>query len=393
MRKIYVLLFFVLISSQGLFSQSLKLSVYSEVSIITVGPGNEFFETFGHSAIRIQDPLLRMDLVYNYGMFDFNQPNFYANFAKGRMLYKLGRYPFQYFVKSNQEDERWMKQQVLDLTQQERQAFFEFLEKNALPQNASYYYDPYFDNCATKLRDITNTILAGKVQFSEAYAEEALSLRQLMNQELIWNHWGSFGINLALGTKLDQKATAQEYMYLPDFVYTAFKDASIVENGKSKPLVKKEVDILSFEEKHPKVIWHNPLLIFSLLLLITLGITYRDLKQNKQSKWLDFSLFFFTGILGLLIVFLWFFTDHRTTPNNFNFLWAFVPNLIVAFFLFKKQLPVWLRLYSKICLVMIGILLVLWIFKVQLFSLTIIPILMMITVRYWYLQRLLSSKE
>ena len=304
MRKIYFILLFLIGSFQSVSAQ-LQVSVYSEVSIITVGPGNDFFETFGHSAIRIKDPVLNFDLVYNYGVFDFNQPNFYANFAKGRLLYKLGRYPFHYFVRSNNEDKRWMKEQILNLTQQEKQAFFQYLEDNAKPQNASYYYDPYFDNCATKLRDITQTILGKKVEFPDEYAKDQLTLRQLMNKELAWNHWGSFGINLALGTKLDQKATSAEYMYLPDFVYVAFKDAKKTENGSTSPLVKKETDILSYSEERPATVWYNPLLVFSILFLISVYVTFKDIRKQKRSKWFDFFVFFFTGILGTLIVFLW----------------------------------------------------------------------------------------
>ncbi len=392
MKKIYFILLFLIGSFQSVSAQ-LQVSVYSEVSIITVGPGNDFFETFGHSAIRIKDPVLNFDLVYNYGVFDFNQPNFYANFAKGRLLYKLGRYPFHYFVRSNNDDKRWMKEQILNLTHQEKQAFFEYLEDNAKPQNASYYYDPYFDNCATKLRDITQTILGKKVEFPDEYAKDELTLRQLMNEELAWNHWGSFGINLALGTKLDQKATPAQYMYLPDFVYVAFKDAKKTENGTTSPLVKKETDVLSYPEKTPATVWYNPLLIFSILFLISVYVTFKDIRKQKRSKWFDFFVFFFIGILGTLIVFLWFFTDHRTTPNNFNFLWAFAPNLIVAFVLLKKSIPNWISYYVKACLVFLVVLGILWIAQVQLFSLTILPILGMLLYRYYYLNKLLSSKE
>lgn len=393
MKKIYFILIFLIGSIQNISSQSLQVSVYSEVSIITVGPGDEFFETFGHSAIRIKDPVLNFDLVYNYGMFDFNQPNFYANFAKGRLLYKLGRYPFHYFVRSNNNDKRWIKEQVLNLTQQEKQAFFTYLEENAKPQNANYYYDPYFDNCATKLRDITQTILGSKVEFPDEYAKDQLTLRQLMNKELSWNHWGSFGINLALGTKLDKKATAAEYMYLPDYVYEAFKDAKKTENGSTTPLVKKETDVLSYPEITPPVVWYNPILVFSILLLISVYITFKDIKNYKRTRWFDFFVFFLTGALGAFIIFLWFFTDHRTTPNNFNFLWAFAPNLIVAFYVLKKKLPNWLKHYIKVCFVLLVVLGVLWLVKVQLFSLTILPLLGMLVYRYYYLHKLLTSKE
>ena len=107
MKKNYLLfLFLFFVFLQTSFSQSVKLSVYSEVSIITVGPGDELFEAFGHSAIRIKDPVLNFDLIYNYGMFDFKAPNFYLNFVKGDLLYKVARYPFHYFLSANKKEKR-----------------------------------------------------------------------------------------------------------------------------------------------------------------------------------------------------------------------------------------------------------------------------------------------
>ena len=393
MKKLYFSLFLFITVLQGAFSQNLQLSVYSEVSILTAGPGNELFETFGHSAIRVKDPVLKMDYVFNYGVFDFNQPNFYGNFAQGRLEYFLGVSRFDRFVEIYRKDKRWMKEQILELTVEEKNIIFNFLRNNSQPENAFYLYDPYFDNCSTKLRDIIEDILTSKAKLSGSYAEEDLTLRKLMNRELPWNTWGSFGINLALGTKLDQKISYEKYMYLPDYLYLSFKDAKKIEDGVSKPLVKKEVTILDFKEEKFQLSWLNPAFILSLLLLVTIVITYRDMKRSKNSKWLDFSIQLITGLIGVLIVFLWFFTDHKTTPNNFNILWAFAPNLIVGFFLLKRKIPNWVSIYLRVCLLLIAILFVLWMLEVQLFSLALLPLIGILILRYWYLSRLLSSKE
>ena len=393
MSKIYFFILFLLLSFQNIQSQGLQLSIYSEISIVTVGPGDALFEAFGHSAIRIKDPVLRMDIVYNYGMFNYNQPNFYVNFTKGKLLYRLGKGQFQNFVLNNNYQQRLMKSQVLNLSQQEKQQMYGLLEVNAMPKNAEYLYDPYFNNCATKLRDITKEVLGDNLQFPTSYSEENYTLRQLMNKELPWNTWGSFGINLALGNKLDKEITAEDYMYLPDYVYIAFENATKTENGKSVSLIKNESIILNFKEKEIKLNWYNPFIIFSLLLLVTIVITYRDQKRNKRSKWLDFSLFIVSGLLGLLICFLWFLTDHYTAPNNFNFLWAFVPNLFVAFILLKNQLPKWISKYNKLCMLLLLIAPVVWLFSIQQFSFAILPILGMLFLRNYYLNSLLTSKK
>lgn len=390
MQKKHALLLFLLVFIKSFYAQ-VNLSVYSEVSIITAGPGTELYEAFGHSAIRIKDPVLQLDLIYNYGMFDFNAPNFYSNFTKGKLLYSLGRYKFEYFLRGYKRDKRWVKQQVLNLNQQERQSFFMFLENNALPENATYSYDPYFNNCATKLRDITTTILGDKVILSDKNITKNRSFRQLMDKEIPWNTWGSFGINLALGSKLDQKAVFTQYMYLPDYVYTVFKNSTLFIKNQPAKLIKREDILLDFEEQKQSISFLNPFLIFSIVSLIGLFISFTDFKKKKTSKWLDFILLFITGILGVLIVFLWFFTDHSTTPSNFNFLWAFAPNFVIAFLILKQQQQKWLNYYFKFSLLLLILIPILWFLEVQLFPISVIPLLILLFVRYLLLSKKLNS--
>ncbi|WP_341220823.1 DUF4105 domain-containing protein [Polaribacter atrinae] len=390
MNKKYFFLIFLLSIFSPLKAQ-LQISEYAEVSIVTAGPGEELYEAFGHSAIRIKDPVLKLDLIYNYGMFDFNQPNFYTNFAKGNMIYSLARYDFKYFIASYRRDKRWLKEQVLNLSQQEKQRYFKFLENNALPENSNYQYDPYFDNCATKLRDITKTILGDKVVFDDNNLEKNLTFRQLTNNEIPWNSWGTFGLNLIAGTKLDEQATFEQYMYLPDYVYTSFKDATVYIKNQPQELVKSEITLLKFKEKEAKSSIYSPFLIFSLLALLGIYITYKDFKNNKRTKALDFILFFITGLIGCALFFLWFFSTHSTAPNNFNLLWAFAPNVVIAFVLLKTHLPEWLKRYMQLLLILIVIIPILWIVKVQVFPIVIIPILAFLLVRYYYLSKKLLT--
>lgn len=382
MKRILAVLIFCI--SINLNSQ-VQLSVYSEVSIITAGPGDELFEAFGHSAIRIKDPVLRLDLVYNYGIFDFNDPNFYMNFTKGKLLYKLGRYEFKYFLRNYNADKRWVKEQFLNLTQPQRQAFFMYLERNALEQNASYLYDPFYNNCATKLVDITKAVLKDNVKFNDDDIEKNKSLRTLMNYEIHWNTWGGFGINLALGSKLDKTVATEKYMYLPDFVYAIYKNSMVIVNDKEENLIKKETTVLEFEEKGTKVSLFNPFLIFSIICLIGLFITYKDYKNKKRSTWLDFILLASTGLIGLLITFLWFFTDHSTTPTNFNIFWAFPVNFIILFLIIKNNKPKWLKQYFKILILLLLLVPIFSILNIQQFPLAGVPIFMLLFVRYLFL--------
>ena len=389
MKKNYLLLLFILAFSKSLIAQ-VNLSAYSEISIVTAGPGAELYEAFGHSAIRIKDPVLQLDLIYNYGLFDFNAPNFYSNFTKGNLIYSLGRYKFEYFLRSYKRDKRWVKQQVLNLTQQEKQSFFLYLENNALPENASYYYDPYFNNCATRLRDITTSILGDKVVFNDKNIEKNLSLRQLMDREIPWNTWGSFGINLVLGSKLDEKQSSEGYMYLPDYVYSIFKESTLFVKNQPEKLIKREDILLDFEELKQEISIFNPFLVFSIISLIGIFITYTDFKKKKRTKSLDFILLFISGFLGLLVVFLWFFTKHSTAPNNFNFMWAFAPNLIIAFFMLKNNQQKWLNYYFLLLFFLIITMPVLWLLEIQLFPISIIPFIILLAFRYLFLSKKLN---
>jgi len=383
MKKFIALLLIFL--SFSTYSQQIQLSNRAEISLITAGPGNtELYEAFGHTTIRVYDPLQGIDDAYNYGIFDFEAPNFYVNFIKGNMLYKLAKYPFSRFIYSYKRDNRWINEQILNLTQTEKQHFFDYLENNAKPKNATYSYDPYFNNCSTVVRDIAKIVLVDKLSFNNQQYQST-TMRTIMDGELPRNTWGSFGIDVALGSILDKKASFEETMYLPDHLSKAFRGATITRNQKQVPLVKLERKILDYSELEQKISVFNPIVVFSLILLFVLYITYKDYKNNKRSKWLDFTLFFTTGIISLLIIFLWFFTNHATAVRNFNFLWAFAPNLFVGFYLLKKELPKWIKKYNLLLLIFLIVLILLWLLKVQVFSIAMLPIIIFLCIRYYFL--------
>ena len=389
MKTKFITFFLTIFVVQLTFSQYKKLSDKAEISIITAGPGKVLYEGFGHSTIRVKD--VGFDLAYNYGIFDFDAPNFYLNFTKGKLLYKLQSYPFHYFVRSYQRDKRWIKEQILNLNQTEKQQFFEYLEDNAKPENATYLYDPFFNNCATILREITEAVLKDKVNFKENHIEKNQSFRELMNAEIPWNTWGSFGINLALGSKLDNVATVKQYMYLPDYVLNGFKNAIVKKNGINENLIKTERFILKFEEIKIKPSFFNPFVIFTLILLIGSYITFKDIKRKQRTKWFDFLLFFSTGIIGLAIVFLWFFTNHSTTPTNYNFLWAFAPNLVIAFYILKEKTKNWIRNYITLLIVFLLIIPVIWLCKIQQLPTASLPLLFLLLIRFVGLRKYLLT--
>jgi hypothetical protein len=383
-QRLFFFLLLLLVGFQT-FSQAPQLSEKSQISLLTCAAGDELYYAFGHSAFRVQDPVLGIDVVYNYGTFDFNQPNFYLNFVKGRMIYSLSRRSFDDFLFEYELEKRWVKEQILDLTLEERNQLLAFFEENYLPQNRDYLYDPLLNNCSSITGKILKQQYGDAIVFDGSYLEEQYSFRQLVRQFLDNNSWSMFGIDLAFGSNVDRTATVQEHMFLP--YYAMMQIRHTTKDG--KPLLKRERTILDYNEHEGQNFFPlTPLFWFVLLLVFTGIVTYFDYKHKARSRWLDFSLFFITGLIGIFLVFLWFATDHTSTPNNFNILWAFPLNAIVAFiFVFEDKLPEWSIKYLYTALGLMGIMLVLWIFHIQIFSPVVIPVLLTLAIRYSYLIR------
>ncbi|MBR9853019.1 MAG: DUF4105 domain-containing protein [Algicola sp.] len=383
MKKIFLLLSLFLITGNFVFSQAPRLSENSKVSLLTCAGGDVLYYAFGHSAFRVQDSVLGIDVVYNYGTFDFNQPNFYLNFTKGRMIYSLSRRSFESFLFEYELEKRWVKEQVLDLNLDQRNQLLAFFEENYLPENRDYLYDPLLNNCSSITGDILKEQFGDAVVFDGSYLEKRYTFRQLVRQFLNVNTWSMFGIDLAFGSPVDRKATVQEHMFLPYYAMEQLRHTTL--NG--KPLVKRERTILDYNEySHSGFFPLSPLFWFILLLAFTAIITYFDNKHKTRSRWLDFTLLFISGLAGTFLFLLWVAADHTSTPYNYNILWAFPVNLVVAFvLLFQDNVPKWSTKYLWFALGLIALVILLWIIKVQIFSPVLIPLLLTLAIRYRYI--------
>ncbi|MCG2420233.1 DUF4105 domain-containing protein [Aequorivita sp. F47161] len=369
----------------------MPLSETSEISILTIGPGAELYDKFGHSAFRIQDPLNEVDVVFNYGKFDFDTPNFYTKFAQGKLLYELGVSYYQPFYNSYVAQNRWVKEQTLNLNYAEKQAISDFLWHNAKPENKKYKYDFFYDNCATKIRDVVQIVLGDKLEFKEDHIKEVLSFRELIQQNLHANTWGSMGIDIALGAVIDRKAKPIEYQFLPDYVYAGAANAIIHRNGKTENLVKETTVLFNNDPSSPENMFiTSPLFILGLIGLLIVFITYRDFKRSTRSRFLDTAIFIFTGLVGVLLLLLWFATDHTATANNYNLLWAFPISLLVVIAISKKQVSIKLKRYILLLVLLLALLTIHWITGVQVFAIALLPLLIALAIRYIYLMYFIS---
>lgn len=382
-KYFFLLLFFIIISAKAQF---VPLSESSEISILTIGPGAELYDKFGHSAFRIQDPETGQDVVFNYGVYDFETPNFYTKFAQGKLLYQLGVSYYQPFYESYVAQNRWIKQQTLNLSLSEKQAVSDFLWNNAKPENKKYKYDFFFDNCATKIRDVLWEVLGNKLEFKENHIKEEFTFRQLIQQNLNANTWGSMGIDIALGAVIDRKAKPIEYQFLPEFVYKGAENAVITRNGTSESLVKNETVLFENTPTTQKSnFFLSPLFVLGMLGLLIVFITYRDYSRKKRSQFLDLFLFFFTGLIGIFLLLLWFATDHTATANNYNLLWAFPISIFLIVAIATKNVSPKMKRYVLLLLLLLVLMTIHWLTGVQVFAIGLLPLLVALAIRYVYL--------
>ena len=385
MKRIILLLLLVLSCIQTGQAQ-LNLSNTAEISILTVGPGRYLYDKFGHSAFRVQDPALGVDMVFNYGTYDFNTPNFYGKFAKGELLYSLSTSGYAGFYRSYVYQERWIKEQKLDLNSDQKQALFEYLQWNALPENKDYRYDFLFDNCATRIRDVLVEALGEDLKYDMSYAKAPYTYRQLIQQHVHWNSWGSLGMDIGIGAVTDRIAPAWDYQFLPDYVAQAAATADLADSTGVKPLVKQEEMLYTTAVVHDNSgLMDNPFLFFILIGLVLVVITVIDARRQKRSRYLDGGIFLLTGIVGSILLFLWFGTQHTTTADNYNLLWGFPLSLLLVPLISRKQPPKWLARYSFWLVLMLALMVFHQLSGVQQFAPALTPLLVGLAIRYLYL--------
>jgi len=352
-----------------------------EVSLLTADPGPELYASFGHSAIRLREigPDGR-DLVFNFGTFDFDTPNFYGKFATGKLNYMLSVVPYDRFIIEYDYYKRGLREQVLDLNQEQKDFLLQHLDAQYAPERRFYKYDFFYNNCATKIRDAFDIAMGEQLVWSDSVAEEK-TFRNLIDEFVLPLPWADFGIDLALGAVIDRPATELEKQFLPTYMEQAFANATILENGVSRPLVKQSRVLLEYPQENAQQSLLNPSMVFWLLTLVFAALTFYGFKKGKLMKGLDVALFGSVGILGLVVAFLWFFTDHSATAWNWNILWAFPGHLVLVWGLVARPNATWISSYLLFAMGATVMTLLLWMFGLQSFSPALIPILLLLLLR------------
>lgn len=343
MNRIILSLFFVL-SCLGAAAQDAteaeraKNENTAAFSLVTCAPGEVIYTLFGHSGIRYRDAARGIDIVYNYGLFSFESSNFIWRFVTGEPDYALGAMPYSMFLKEYVHDNRAVWEQQLDLLPQEEDRLLRLLETNRMPENRIYRYNIFYDNCATRPRDIIETSVDGKVVYEES--AERRSFRDIVYESTVGYDWSRFGMDFCLGAKADEPITYRQEMFSPMYLQKAFAKATIVSpTGESRPMVTGENTLVNPPVSGQSPSWLiTPMITFVSVFLCTLAISIYGMRKQKSTRWLDALLFGVAGLGGCVVFFLNFFSAHPTVSPNY-LLAAFHPLhlLCLPFFVRKPR--------------------------------------------------------
>ena len=280
-----------------------QLSETAQISLLTCSPGEELYARYGHTAIRVLDEVNDMDIVFNYGIFDFNTDHFYWKFVRGETWYELGASPYRYFMYEYDRDNRPVYEQVLNFTPDQTNLLWQALVENYRPENRKYLYNFVFDNCATRPYHMIAQVLGDTLSSSyEGYSGQ--TYRAFIRHYTGSHSWENAGINLLFGPKADKPMSSEERLFLPEELMWFLSEARVADrplvlNGKTAPF---EISATPWYAT-----WELGLVLYFLLVA---AVSYWDRRRHKRSRWLDITMVCLYSILLLLVAFLTFFSCH-----------------------------------------------------------------------------------
>lgn len=317
----------------ALLGQTPTLSKDAKISVLTCGRGSELYTTFGHTALRVQDTIQNLDIVYNYGMFDFQTPNFYLKFVKGDLHYFVAAYAFSDFLMEYQMTEREVVEQTLRLTPEQVNSLFTVLNQSLYSDERYYTYKFIDRNCTTMVYEKINALLGKPIL--QKVDDTAITYRELLYPYFNDHFYFKLGINILFGAKTDEAATQ---MFLPVELMHSLNQTKI--NG--KPIVVEEKKWVEGKSLTSDFSFWNSIVVV-ILCLAALVLSRR--------VWIYHGYWFLTGGLGIFLVLIGLYSEHKEVLWNYNAL-LFNPIYIVLPFI--RSLKALVRLMG-VALVALGI--------------------------------------
>lgn len=351
---LFALIIFSPARAQLAFSDSIR------ISLLTCSAGPDAYERFGHAGLRVQDLKQKdLDITFHYGVFSFNTPNFVYRFVKGETDYQLGAVYTRDFVNEYRRRGLGMMQQWLQLDSAQTQNMVERLLINYQPQNRTYRYSYFFDNCSTRPYRLIQAATGNSIRYDSTWVN-AIPLRQMVQEKTGTDNWLDFGIALAVAGRSDIPTIYEEQLFLPDYLSEAVNHAEIPtrigEKTWYQPFVTSQDTLLMMQPEITDAIAApdpiKPATVFAVVLLIALilgALEFRDRKMQTRGKALnrgiricakgfDTAFFLFLGITGIIVWFLNFFSEHPAVDHNLNCFWLLPTHVIMAVLLWFKSL-------------------------------------------------------
>ena len=322
-------------SQPGLTSDNLAIPTVSgddrEAWLVTFGPGEIYFERFGHNAIWLREPAAGLDHTFNFGYFDFEQEDFFLRFMRGRMLYFSIAQPANIEFEHYRQNNRSIRAQKLNLKPVQYQQLRDYLLNEVQPENRDYRYDYYLNNCSTRIRDALDIALDGALSARTGQKPAKFNFRDQTRRLTQMQFWYYLGLETGLGYPVDRVVTRWDEMFIPMVVADEIAAMSVETAGTGRPLL--ETDIMLFTSSlpapadAPTTIWYRYLLLG--LLLTGLAWLSGKFMPKVWLAGLCHAWVLVSATLGFMIAALWLLTDHEASSENANLL-LFNPLLILA---------------------------------------------------------------
>lgn len=357
------------------------------VSLVTFYPGSDVYELFGHSEIRVTSPA-HGDTYFNYGVFDFNAPNFVYRFVTGETDYWCVAIPPAYVIAGHEQ--RKLVEQELNITQKQARVLDSLLVNNARYGNNTYRYKYFSDNCATRPRDMVERAIQSQMTYDGGSDStiSPLTFRSVMRHFTANYPWEQFGIDIVLGSSCDTLITWRQAMFVPMILRHAASQSTITTAAGVEPLVKREITLVDGDEAGnilpatPFLL--TPVSIAILVLIVSVVVTFFDIKRKRQSRWLDFVLLVFAGIAGCLITFLITMSSHEAVSPNYNILWLNPLLLVMAVLIWFKRATTVIKWLSRLYLLAVAAIFVVWLTGLQVPNYAFIPLAVAFAIRAAY---------
>ncbi len=349
------------------------------VYIVNIYPGPDIYELEGHTAIMVETPNEGL-VAYNYGVFDFDAPNFVYRFVKGETDYMAAAQNGNYFLAAYNSQQRRMVAHELNLDSSQKARLIDALKTNVLPDNRVYRYNYVKDNCATRPLRVVENVIGEKIDLAPAPIEAnsgiEITFRNIMRHYHRNYPWYQFGIDLALGSGIDYPLTRREMAFAPAELDGMLAHATVG----GKRLVSRSTAINEFAPdsaiEGPTPWYVTPMAVALLVLAVAIILTVRDVRRRRVTRWFDAVYFGVLGLTGLLLTFLIFVSVHEATSPNWLYLWLNPLCLVPTIFIYIKKARNFVLCYQKLNFALLLAFCIAWPFTGQSGNVAFIPFLL-----------------